>query len=67
VTLLYYLACERQARSVLKRTHIEEKGLMKASVWSDRCAVLFAAATVLILVLAYIPLLRARQGWEDEV
>jgi hypothetical protein len=40
---------------------------MKASVRRDRCAVLLAAATVLVLVLAYVPLIRIHQGWEDEI
>ncbi len=40
---------------------------MKASVRRDRCAVLCAAATVLVLLLAYIPVIRIHQGWEDEI
>jgi hypothetical protein len=40
---------------------------MKASVRRDRCAVLFAGATVLVLVLAYLALIRIHQGWEDEI
>ncbi|HEY3990461.1 MAG TPA: hypothetical protein VGM02_14260 [Acidobacteriaceae bacterium] len=40
---------------------------MRVFVRRDQWAVLFAAGAVIVLVLAYIPIVRAHQGWEDEV
>jgi hypothetical protein len=39
---------------------------INASARRDRLAVLLAAATLVVLVLAYMPIVRAHQGWEDE-
>src|SRR3979411_3197289 len=40
---------------------------MKVSDRPAFYAVLFAAATLVVLILAYIPIIRAHQGWEDEI
>jgi hypothetical protein len=40
---------------------------MKASARPGLYTALFAAATLIVLVLAYIPIIRAHQGWEDEI
>jgi hypothetical protein len=40
---------------------------MKAPARPDVCTALFAAATLLVLFLAYLPIIRAHQGWEDEI
>ena len=40
---------------------------MKASARPGLYTALFAAATLIALALAYIPIIRAHQGWEDEI
>src|ERR1700750_2340309 len=40
---------------------------MKASARPGLYTALFAAATLIVLALAYIPIIRAHQGWEDEI
>jgi hypothetical protein len=40
---------------------------MKVSARPALYTALFAAGTLIVLILAYIPLVRAHQGWEDEV
>jgi hypothetical protein len=40
---------------------------MKVSARRDSYTALFAIATLVVLVLAYIPIIRAHQGWEDEI
>jgi hypothetical protein len=40
---------------------------MGRSVRRGLCTGLFAAATFIVLILAYIPITRVHQGWEDEV
>ena len=40
---------------------------MNPSVRRNGRAVLFATATLIVLVLAYIPIIRTHGGWEDEV
>jgi hypothetical protein len=40
---------------------------MKVSARRDWYAVLFAIGTLIVLVLAYLPIIRAHQGWEDEI
>jgi hypothetical protein len=40
---------------------------MNVSTRPARCALLFATATLIVLILAYIPIVRAHQGWEDEI
>jgi hypothetical protein len=40
---------------------------MKVSARPALYTALFTAGTLIVLILAYIPLVRAHQGWEDEV
>jgi hypothetical protein len=40
---------------------------MKVPTRPGPYAVLFASATLVVLILAYIPIVRAHQGWEDEI
>lgn len=40
---------------------------MKVSARRGLYTVLFAIGTLAVLVLAYIPIIRAHQGWEDEI
>jgi hypothetical protein len=40
---------------------------MKVSARRDLYTALFAIGTLVVLVLAYIPIIRAHQGWEDEI
>ena len=40
---------------------------MKVSARRDLYTVLFAIGTLVVLVFAYIPIIRAHQGWEDEI
>jgi hypothetical protein len=44
-----------------------EENRSEAFIRRDRWAVPFAAATVAVLVMAYIPIIRTHPGWEDEV
>ena len=40
---------------------------MKVSARRDLYTALFATGTLVVLVLAYIPIIRAHPGWEDEI
>ena len=40
---------------------------MKVSTRPGLFAVLFASATLVVLIVAYMPIIRAHQGWEDEI
>jgi hypothetical protein len=40
---------------------------MKVSARPASYAVLFATAALIVLIFAYIPIIRAHQGWEDEI
>jgi hypothetical protein len=40
---------------------------MKVSARRDLFTALFATGTLVVLVLAYIPVIRTHQGWEDEI
>jgi len=40
---------------------------MKVSARRDWYTALFAIGTLIVLVLAYLPIIRAHQGWEDEI
>jgi hypothetical protein len=40
---------------------------MKVSARRDLYPALFAVGTLVVLVLAYVPIIRTHQGWEDEI
>jgi hypothetical protein len=41
--------------------------LMKVFVRRDLYAALFAIGALIVLILAYVPIIRTHQGWEDEI
>src|SRR5262249_18427754 len=46
---------------------IEDERFVKASARHDVYTVLFAIGALIVLVFAYVPIIRGDQGWEDEI